>query len=980
MNANRSRSIATSKFTARSANLEYEGALDSFWLYSDRKDPLRSLKCFDLKRGEPAGHLSAVAKIARCPMALLDRFRSVPASKHLDPEVRLAYVESLSIDERESIASAAIEDENARVRRAAVGKLMDPAVLVSVARDDADASVRAAAGAMLRDIALEAFEETGEAEGLAAVEALATLSDGKIISQIAKTAQRESVARQALDRIVESRVIGSIARHAALETIRRAAFDRLSEHEDILAVAMHGEFKDTAVAAVERLTDRSELEHVAAGSTNRHAVKRARGMLRDLDERAGIESTRTADDPDMVEVQSFPEATAVDFHAQEEQETREKEDEHRRGLEAERERLAAEEARQRQEQIAAQRAAARALEEEKARRDAERRRARKIELVAELESAAEEASLQAAHARVALVHREWKDLMSVAPADNDLVERYAAAEARLTEREVAAKEADTRARQEALRELHRLLGRVEPLAEKSELSAKIVERALRDVRTALSAIPGLPSKHDHEDVTRRLKVMQAALTPKLQDLRAMEDWQRWANVGIQEALCEKMEALKSHEEPEEIARRVRELQSQWRLAADVPRPQGEALWRRFKTAHDEVWPRCETYFAAEAAKRADNLTRKIALCEQVESLAESTAWIQTAEEIKRLQAEWKTIGQVSRGQERAVWDRFRVACDRFFTRRHDDLVRRKAMWADNLAKKDELCAKVEALADSTDWDATAAEIKRLQTEWRTIGPVKKNRSDAIWQRFRGACDRFFTRYAQRHEIARGERLAAREAICAELEALSPHVAPTDGSDVNVPEPGSINAAPASAELLATVRSLRSRWQQEIGLRGVDPARAATVDQRFSAAFDAVVAGWPSVFSGTDLDPEANRQRMEALVQRIESLASSLAGPMSEGGDESLSPTTRLATMLKEALAANTIGGRVDEENRWRAAQEDVRQAQAAWSRIGVVPEPARRALTDRFNRACRRILERSGPTGKPPGSARTGQASPPVPS
>jgi hypothetical protein len=497
------------------------------------------------------------------------------------------------------------------------------------------------------------------------------------------------------------------------------------------------------------------------------------------------------------------------------------------------------------------------------------------------------------------------------------------------------------------------------------------------VRTALSALPGLPSKLDHEDVTRRLKAVQAALAPKLQDLRAMEDWQRWANVGIQEALCEKMEALKAQEEPEEIARRVRELQRQWRLASDVPRPQGEALWRRFKTAHDEVWPRCEAYFAAEAAKRADNLTRKIALCEQVEALAESTAWIQTAEEIKRLQAEWKTIGQVSRGQEKAVWDRFRVVCDRFFTRRHDDLVRRKAMWAENLAKKDELCAKVEALADSTDWDATAAEIKRLQTEWRTIGPVKKNRSDAIWQRFRGACDRFFTRYAQRHEIARGERLAAREAICAELEALS-RIGPT-GSDVSALEPDSAHAAPAPEELLTTVRSLRGRWYQEVGLRGVDPARAAALDERFSAAFDAVVASWPSVFSGTDLDPQANRQRMEALVQRVESLASSLAGPMSEGGDQSLSPTTRLATMLKEALAANTIGGRVDEESRWRAAQEDVRQAQAAWSRIGVVPEPARRALTDRFNRACRRILERSGPTGKPTAPARIGQVSPPSP-
>ena len=94
------------------------------------------------------------------------------------------------------------------------------------------------------------------------------------------------------------------------------------------------------------------------------------------------------------------------------------------------------------------------------------------------------------------------------------------------------------------------------------------------------------------------------------------------------------------------------------------------------------------------------------------------------------------------------------------------------MWAENLVKKEALCVKVEALRDSIDWDAAANEIKRLQVEWKTIGPVKKTRSEAIWQRFRGACDIFFARYAQRHDIAKGERLAAREAICAELEALA----------------------------------------------------------------------------------------------------------------------------------------------------------------------------------------------------------------
>src|SRR2546430_1543574 len=105
-------------------------------------------------------------------MALLDRFRSQPAHKHPDAEVRLSYVEGLSIDAREELAAIAREDDNVRVRRAAVGKLMDPATLGLVAREDPDVAVRADAVAMLRDIALEVFEETGEPDSLAAVDAL----------------------------------------------------------------------------------------------------------------------------------------------------------------------------------------------------------------------------------------------------------------------------------------------------------------------------------------------------------------------------------------------------------------------------------------------------------------------------------------------------------------------------------------------------------------------------------------------------------------------------------------------------------------------------------------------------------------------------------------------------------------------------------------------------------------------------------------
>jgi hypothetical protein len=459
----------------------------------------------------------------------------------------------------------------------------------------------------------------------------------------------------------------------------------------------------------------------------------------------------------------------------------------------------------------------------------------------------------------------------------------------------------------------------------------------------------------------------------VQELRDVADWQRWANVGIQEQLCEKMEALKAVEDPEEIARQVRDLQQQWRQAADVPRAQGEALWKRFKAAHDEAWTRCEAHFAEQTSVRAENLAKKIALSERAEALAESTNWIQTADEIKKLQAEWKTIGPVSRGQEKAIWERFRAACDRFFTRRHADLAERKTMWTENLAKKEALIAKVDALKDSIDWEPTANAIKLLQAEWKTVGPVKKTRSEALWQRFRGACDDFFARYAQRHDIARGERVAAREAICTELESLAPP--PPDEAEAAA-------AAQAPEDLLTKVRSLRGRWQSELAARGVDRDRAAELDQRFAAAFNRVLTGWPAVFGGTDLDPDANRKRMEMLVQRMEDLAKSLAGP-GTGADAAISPTTRLAAMLKEALAANTIGGKVDDDSRFRAANDEVRQAQANWSRIGPVPEDARRALADRFQRAIRRISDAAAKTGaaamagggpgRPGGSGRPGR-------
>jgi hypothetical protein len=945
-------------------------------------------------------------------MALLDRFRTHPGHKNPDAAVRLQFVQEIPLDERDLLHEVARDDADPRVRRAAVAKLMDPVALAALARTDGDEHVRAQALSMLRDIALEAFEGLRESDSLAAV---AAIEDAKSLIGVAKNASREATARAALARITDVHALGSIARHAVHESVRRAAFDGLADHGELLGIALNSEFKDPTLAAVGRIADRAELEQIAARAKNKSASKRARAMVREIDERLAADDQAARDaaapttgaGPDTVEIARTAQE-AADRQASQAQEDADRAESDRAAREARElaarpraelceriEKLQGEKALDELEVATAEWEGMPALDDrethdelmrrfERATRacqkrhaewkDVERRRVRLRELAAAAVAAAALEDLPAARKQFAAIRREWHDLGAGMINDSAVIEQYTTAQTQFAARDAAAHEQDQKSRREALTRAQQLVGRIEAVAGRADLTLKAGERALKDLRSALSTVPQLPSKKDYDEIVKRLKGAQTALMPKVQELRDVAGWQRWANVGIQEQLCEKMEALKAVEDPEAIAKQVRTLQEQWRQAADVPRAQGEALWKRFKTAHDEAWTRCEAHFAAQSEARGANLAKKVALCERAEALADSTSWIQTADEIKKLQAEWKTIGAVSRGQEKSIWERFRSACDRFFTRRHADLAERKTVWSDNLAKKEALCARADALKDSSEWDAAASEMKRLQAEWKTVGPVKKSRSEALWQRFRGAADHFFARYAQRHDIALGERVAAREAICQELEGLA--AAPVVASSPDGTEPASAaqaGEAPAASpeppvDLMATVRALRGRWQAEIAARGVDRDRALALDDRFAKAFAAVIARWPAVFGGTDLDPDANRKKMETIVVRIETLAKSLGGPASAGADAALSPTARMAAMLKEALAANTIGGKTDDDSRFRAAADDVRQAQAALSRIGPVPDQVRRSLADRFQRATRRITEASGATG---GSERT---------
>ncbi len=535
--------------------------------------------------------------------------------------------------------------------------------------------------------------------------------------------------------------------------------------------------------------------------------------------------------------------------------------------------------------------------------------------------------------------RETQPAVEGHEAVGALADRWTVAEEQLRLREAAARDARAKEERDALAAATRAGEALERLVPVPDATLKTLDRALRDGRSALDILSTLPAGSERDAIRTRLQAAQAAVMPRAHELREADDWQRWANASVQEQLIGKMEALAAVEDPSAAARQMRDLQNEWKKVSSGPREQGQALWRRFKTAQDAVRARTDAWFAEQAQLRGTHLQKKLALCEQAEALAESTDWIATADKIKALQAEWKTIGPGPRKEEQAAWERFRTACDRFFTRRHEDLATRKQAWSENLARKEALCAQAEAVAASTDWEQAAGELRRLQAEWKATGPVRKNKSEAIWQRFRTACDAFFERYKQRHQIDLSARLGPREALAGEVESFGHALAaPAEGGE-----------APDTAAVQAKLREFRARWQQA---PPVPREAAAPVAQRFEAALAAIVAAAPEAVTGTEFDASANVRRLEELCARAEKLA----GPAPARRDET-SPASILAAQLREALAANTIGGRADDEARWRAAEQEIRQLQSAWTHVGYVPESAFRDLTLRFQRASQRFFD-----------------------
>ena len=249
------------------------------------------------------------------------------------------------------------------------------------------------------------------------------------------------------------------------------------------------------------------------------------------------------------------------------------------------------------------------------------------------------------------------------------------------------------------------------------------------------------------------------------------------NLERKTALCEAAEALAEETDIIVAFRKLQQLHQDFRETGPVASDLREQIWTRFKDASTVINKRHQEFFEARKQKEEENLTKKTAICETIEGfdlegLKTFAEWNAISEKITTLQAEWKTIGYAPQKMNTKIFERFRAACDNFFTRKNEYFQTVRENLNQNYALKLELVEKAEALKDSTDWKATTDALVELQKKWKEIGTVPKKYSDQIWERFNAACDAFFAAKKEANKDVHTEQTANMEKKKAIIDALA----------------------------------------------------------------------------------------------------------------------------------------------------------------------------------------------------------------
>lgn len=391
--------------------------------------------------------------------------------------------------------------------------------------------------------------------------------------------------------------------------------------------------------------------------------------------------------------------------------------------------------------------------------------------------------------------------------------------------------------------------------------------------------------------------------------KELRDYDFKKNLEIKQQLCAEAEALDDESSIVDAFKKLQELHNTWRETGPVAKELREGLWARFKAASAAVNKKYQAFFEERKQSEKANADAKTALCEKIEAIDTAAlktyaAWTDATDSIIALQNEWKKLGFASKKVNNALFARFRKSCDEFFALKAEFFKKTREELAANLAKKTELCEKAEALMDSTDWKKATDSLVELQKEWKTIGPVVKKHSNAVWKRFHTACDHFFDAKKKKvsgvHAVEHAN-LKSKNEIVASINAL------VEQEDAD------------AAEAAKQVRELMAKWQEvgHVPYKEKDKAYEAyraAVDKAYDKfdmkATRARLANFESSIAKMGSGDKVQRER-ERLVRTYEQRSSELKtyennlgflSARSKAGNTIVKEMERKIAKIKEDLA------------------------------------------------------------------------------
>ena len=397
-------------------------------------------------------------------------------------------------------------------------------------------------------------------------------------------------------------------------------------------------------------------------------------------------------------------------------------------------------------------------------------------------------------------------------------------------------------------------------------------RALQDRWKEIGPVPAA----ENSNLWNNYHFLVEKFFDKVRIGRELRDLDMKKNLDAKIELCEKAEELLDEKSITKAFKTLQKLHEDWKEVGPVPQDKKDEIWERFKAATDKINQIRREHYAQIEEEQTGNFEAKKALCEKAEELiAEDytsvNAWQKKSTELSEIFGVWKTIGPASKKDNEEIWQRFRGTMDTFFAKKKEFFATLKDRQTENLERKTQLCIEAEALMESTDWKNATEQIKKLQEEWKTIGPVPKRHTDKIWKRFRAACDTFFTRKNEHFSGRRTEEdanLATKKALIEEIKAFQ--------------------LTPSRNENMEAIKAFQKRWI-EIGY--VPMKYKDTINKEYRELIDglfdtmrknqneASTNEFREMMEGWRDDPNANdrvRRERNTLQTRIQKLRDEIA--------------------------------------------------------------------------------------------------------